>query len=75
MRLQDYQDVADAGDLPTLETRLVRFAHELGFGIVSGMLVVEQPSGRAATFRLGNTPEAYQSTFVSTSIGDRKSVV
>ena len=42
MRLQDYQDVADAGDMPTLEGRLVKFAHELGFGIISGALVVEQ---------------------------------
>lgn len=75
MRLQDYQDVADAGDLPTLETRLVRFAHELGFGIISGVLIVEQTAGRTATFHLGNTPEAFQSTFASTSIGQRDPVM
>ena len=75
MRLQDFQDVADAGDMATLETRLVRFAHELGFGTISGYLVVEQGSGRAATFAFGNTPEAYQPTFKSTSIGQRDPVM
>jgi DNA-binding CsgD family transcriptional regulator len=75
VRHQDYQDVADAGDMPTLENRLVRFAHEMGFGIISGYLVVEQGSGRAATFPFGNTPEAYQSTFMSASIGRRDPVM
>jgi DNA-binding CsgD family transcriptional regulator len=75
VRLQDYQDVADADDMPTLEARLVRFAHELGFGIISGLLVVEQPAGRTATFQLGNTPEAFQSTFANTSIGQRDPVL
>ncbi len=68
MILQDYQDVADADDLATLEARLVRFAHQLGFGIISGLLVVEQAPGRTATFQLGNTPEAYQSTFTNANI-------
>lgn len=75
MRLQDYQDVADARDMPTLEARLVRFAHELGFGIISGALVVEQSAGRATTFHLGNTPDAFQSTFANTSVGRRDPVM
>jgi DNA-binding CsgD family transcriptional regulator len=75
VRLQDYQDVADAADMPTLETRLVRFAHELGFGIISGALVVEQGPGRAATFAFGNTPEAYQATSTSISVGQRDPVL
>jgi len=75
LRLQDYQDVADAGDMPTLENRLVRFAHKLGFGIISGALVVEQSAGRAKTFHLGNTPEAFRSTFASTSVGQRDPVL
>ena len=75
MRLQDYQDVADAGDMPTLETRLVRFAHELGFGIISGALIVEQGSGRAASFAFGNIPEAYRSTSASNVRGQRDPVM
>jgi DNA-binding CsgD family transcriptional regulator len=61
--------------MPTLEARLVRFAHELGFGIISGALVVEQGPGRVTTFHLGNTPEAFKSTFASTSIGQRDPVM
>ena len=67
--------MADAGDMPTLEARLVRFAHELGFGIISGALIVEQGPGRATAFRLGNTPEAFKSAFASTSIGQRDPVL
>lgn len=75
MRLKDYQDVADAADLPTLESRLVRFANDLGFGIISGALVVEHGAGRVSTFHLGNTPEAFQSTFQSTDVGKRDPVM
>jgi len=75
VRLKDYQDVADAADLPTLESRLVRFANDLGFGIISGALVVEHGAGRVSTFHLGNTPEAFQSTFQSTDVGKRDPVM
>lgn len=75
MRLQDYQEVADAADLETLEARLVRFANELGFGIISGALVVEHGAGRVSTFHLGNTPEAFQSTFQDTELGKRDPVM
>ena len=75
MRLQDYQDVAEASDVPSLEGRLVRFANELGFGIISGALIVEQTAGRASTFHLGNTPEAFAATFASTGVGQRDPVL
>ncbi|MEO6363061.1 MAG: autoinducer binding domain-containing protein [Caldimonas sp.] len=75
MRLQDYQDVADAADVQTLESRLVRFAHDLDFGIISGALVVEHGVGKASTFHLGNTPQAFVSTFASTVIGQRDPVM
>lgn len=73
--LQDYQDVADAGDVNTLESRLVRFANNIGFGIISGALVVEHAAGKVSTFHLGNTPEAFQSTFASSNIGKRDPVM
>ena len=75
MRLQDYQDVADATDLQSLESRLVKFANEMNFGIISGALVIEQGVGRAQTFHLGNTPQAFLSTFANTSIGQRDPVM
>jgi DNA-binding CsgD family transcriptional regulator len=75
VRLQDYQEVADAADMETLESRLVRFANELGFGIISGALVVEHGAGRVSTFHLGNTPEAFQSTFENRDVGKRDPVM
>jgi len=75
VRLQDYQDVADATDLQSLESRLVKFANEMNFGIISGALVIEQGVGRAQTFHLGNTPQAFLSTFANTSIGQRDPVM
>jgi DNA-binding CsgD family transcriptional regulator len=62
VQLKDYQEVAEAADMPTLETRLVRFANDLGFGIISGALVVEHGASRVSAFYFGNTPEAFQST-------------
>lgn len=75
MRLQDYLDISDAPDIRALETRLVRFANELDFGIISGALVVEHAAGRVSSFHLGNTPEAFSSTFANTSIGKRDPVM
>jgi DNA-binding CsgD family transcriptional regulator len=75
VRLRDYQDVADSTDVPTLESRLVRFANDLGFGIISGALLVELGAGRLSTFHFGNTPEAFQSTFANTDVGKRDPVV
>lgn len=75
MRLQDYRDISEAPDLKALESRLVKFANELEFGIISGALVVEHAAGRVSSFHLGNTPEAFSSTFASTSIGKRDPVL
>jgi DNA-binding CsgD family transcriptional regulator len=61
--------------MQTLESRLVRFANDLGFGIISGALVVEHGAGRVSTFHLGNTPEAFQSNFQSTDVGRRDPVM
>ena len=75
MRLKDYQDVADAADMQTLESRLVRFANDLGFGIISGALVLEHGAGRVSTFSFGNIPDAYQSTSESIERGKRDPVM
>ena len=75
MRLQDYLDISDAPDMAALETRLVRFANELDFEIISGALFVEHATGRVSSFHLGNTPEAFSSTFASPAIGKRDPVM
>ena len=61
--------------MQTLESRLVRFANEIGFGIITGALVVEHGAGRVSTFHMGNTPEAFQSMHQSTDIGKRDPVL
>jgi len=63
VRLRDYQDVADSADMQTLEARLVRFANELGFGIIAGALILERGPGRMSSFPFGNIPEPYRAVF------------
>lgn len=75
MRLQDYIDISEAPDIQALETRLVKFANDLEFGIISGALVVEHAAGRVTSHYLGNTPEAFSTTFASTTIGKRDPVM
>jgi DNA-binding CsgD family transcriptional regulator len=75
VRLQDYLDISESPDVPALEKRLIRFANELDFGIISGALVIEHPAGRVSSFHIGNTPEAFASSFASTSIGKRDPVM
>ena len=75
MKLRDYQEVAEAADMPTLESRLIRFANDLGFGIISGALVVEHGASRVSTFYFGNTPEAFQSTSTETDLRKRDPVM
>ena len=75
VRLQDYTDISEASDVRSLETRLVNFAHELEFGIISGALVVEHGAGRISSFLFGNTPETFATSFASTLIGKRDPVM
>lgn len=75
VKLKDYLEVAEAGDMPTLESRLVRFANELGFGIISGALVIEHPAAKVSTFPFGNIPEAYMATAASVERGKRDPVM
>jgi len=58
LNYQDYLEVSAAQDIDTFERRLVAFAQELGFGIISGSLVVEQ--GLKSHFiNFGNTPQGF----------------
>lgn len=61
--------------MPALENRLVKFANDLDFGIISGALFIEHAAGRVSSFHIGNTPEAFTSTFTSVSVGKRDPVM
>ncbi|HEX4234775.1 MAG TPA: LuxR C-terminal-related transcriptional regulator [Caldimonas sp.] len=67
--------MADSTDMQTLETRLVRFANELGFGIISGALILEHGAGRVSSIPFGNIPEAYKATSESDARGKRDPVM
>lgn len=74
MKLSDVEEVTGARDRTELEPRLVRFANELGFGRISGALVVDQRVGNRS-FSFGNTPPAFQSTWNSKEVGKRDPVM
>ena len=61
--------------MPTLESRLVRFANELGFGLISGVLILEHGPGRVSSIPFGNIPDAYKATFESDERGKRDPVM
>jgi DNA-binding CsgD family transcriptional regulator len=61
--------------MQTLESRLVRFANELGFGIISGALILEHGAGRVSSIPFGNIPQGYRATFESDARGKRDPVM
>ena len=59
MRHQDYLDVAASRDKATFEQRLLRFAQNMDFGIVSAALAVDQPGEKPLFVMIGNTPQGF----------------
>lgn len=60
MRQQDYLEVSESTDAATFESRLLRFAQAMEFGIFSAALTVDQPGGKPLFVMIGNTPEAFK---------------
>lgn len=59
MRLSDYYEISQAPDRQSFERRLVDFAHEMDFGLISAALVVDCPGREPVFVMLGNTPQAF----------------
>lgn len=60
LTFDDLLDIGTAPDVASFERLLVRAAGELGYGLMSGLLVRGRfASGRAAVRPFGNPPEAY----------------
>ena len=59
MDLRDCQEVASATHLQPFENHLVRFGNELGFGFLTGALILESLGGRVETLPFGNIPADY----------------
>src|SRR6187431_2399515 len=68
--------IGEATDLDALTERVLKATHELGFGLVSGVLIQGRygaPGAVAAFF--GNPPEAYQESSESLADGVRDPVL
>ena len=59
MRHQDYLDVSASRDRATFEERLLRFAQNMDFGIVSAALAVDRPGEKPLFVMIGNTPQGF----------------
>lgn len=61
MYLQRYFDISQSSDIPSLESRLVRFAEDMDFGLVTAVMVVERPGPHATNdfVAIGNTPQGF----------------
>jgi DNA-binding CsgD family transcriptional regulator len=56
MQLQQFMDISQAPDLALFERRLIDFAHQMDFGIVTATLVVERIGLGASLTSVGNIP-------------------
>lgn len=59
MRLSDYYEISQAPDRESFERRLVGFANEMDFELISAALVVDGPGRDSVFVMLGNTPQAF----------------
>jgi DNA-binding CsgD family transcriptional regulator len=59
MRQQDYLDVSLSPDRATFEARLVKFARDLGFDLVSAALAIDRPGEQPFFEMIGNTPRGF----------------
>ncbi len=61
MNLQRCEQVSHAKDFSSFKQGLVEAAHDLGFGLISGVMIIERPSPSAKTVYLpiGNTPAEF----------------
>lgn len=61
MNLQRYEQVSQAADFASFRQGLIDFAHDLNFGLISGVLAVERrgPGAKTEYFSVGNTPAEF----------------
>src|SRR5574343_583324 len=58
MNLQRYEQVSQAADVSAFKRGMIDAAHDLGFGLISGVMIIEKPSpgSKAQYVPIGNTP-------------------
>jgi DNA-binding CsgD family transcriptional regulator len=75
MLQQDYLEVSASIDKATFEARLVRFAQNMDFGIITAAIAVDRPGQPALYEMVGNTPETYQTVSGDPDIVKRDPVI
>jgi DNA-binding CsgD family transcriptional regulator len=62
MQLERFLDVSQAESVEAFERQVIQMAGELGFGLVTGALVIDSPLDRGKVFyrRVGNMPQAFE---------------
>lgn len=76
MNLQRYYDISQTTELPALQDRLVSFANDMGFPLVTAAVVIEDRKlGIPPAFHvLSNMPEAFKATSSDHSLSRRDPV-
>ena len=75
VKLQRFLDVSQSSDLPSFEERLLRFANDLDFGLVTAALVVDRPGKEALFYAVGNTPPEFAETSTNLEVSKRDPVL
>jgi DNA-binding CsgD family transcriptional regulator len=75
MQLQQFMDISQAPDLALFERRLIDFAHQMDFGIVTGYYIVERLGQDASISTVGNIPMGFEQASHDREAGDRDPVV
>jgi DNA-binding CsgD family transcriptional regulator len=77
MILERFHEISQSPDIEAFRERLVRFAHDMDFGLVSTAVVFESdsPGDDAKLVSLTNAPEAYESTYASAADSMRDPVL
>lgn len=73
--LQRFLDVSQSTDIETFRGRLIAFASELDFGLVSAMVLDEAPGMPPKVHWVGNTPEAFIAATTSSEDAARDPVL
>lgn len=71
MNHQAFLDLASSRDTDAFQKRLVTFADDLGFPLVSAILVLDRPAQESLFLPVGNTPADYESTFSDADVSRR----
>lgn len=77
MRLERLFEISQSSDTESFRSRLVRFAQEMDFGIISAVLIIEpvRGLGKAQYISTTNAPEAWLTSYRNVAAGERDPVL